>query len=150
MKKSQLFCKSGTQCFFLYLFCIMLVMVSVVNAQEEEFKPLPMPGGKVVTYTSDLFLEPPDSLKGGDFTIASTPPTIDFAFYPEQTYPGNPLILNVAGTPPDMTVVVKACTDLVDPEWVELGTAMLVDGTHSVTDADWTNYPTRIYCVTPP
>ncbi len=69
---------------------IMLCMVLDVIAQETVFKPLPMPGGKIVTHTSDLFLVPPDSLKGGDFTIAATPPTIDFAFYPEQTYPGNP------------------------------------------------------------
>ncbi|MFC1606587.1 hypothetical protein ACFL47_01340 [Candidatus Latescibacterota bacterium] len=68
------------------LFCT----VTSATAGEPTFKPLPMTLGKVVTHTSDLFLVPPDSLAGGDFTIASSAPTIDFAFYPEQTYPGKP------------------------------------------------------------
>ena len=67
-----------------------LLLAHTVFGQDEVFTPLPMPLGKVVTHTSELFLVPPDSLKGGDFTIASVPPTIDFAFYPEQTYPGKP------------------------------------------------------------
>lgn len=58
---------------------------------EDAFRPMALPGGRlVVTDTSKEFLVPPENLKGGDFTIAKTPPTIDFAFYPEQTYPGNP------------------------------------------------------------
>jgi hypothetical protein len=49
-----------------------------------------------------------------------------------------------------MTVLVKGCTNIADPDWVEVGAAILVDGTNSVTDVDSTNYPHRIYCVTPP
>ncbi len=73
--------------------CLTLLMITTGQgdvAGEPSFKPLPLPLGKIVTYTSEQFLVPPDSLAGGDFTIAETPPTVDFAFYPEQTYPGNP------------------------------------------------------------
>ena len=43
----------------------------------------------LVTDTSPDFLTPPDTLKPG-VALAKTPPTIDFAFYPGQTYPGKP------------------------------------------------------------
>jgi|SRR5262245_7850087 len=49
-----------------------------------------LPDGKtVVTDTSDDFLKPTATLKAG-VTVAKTPPTIDFLFYPGQTYPGKP------------------------------------------------------------
>jgi hypothetical protein len=56
--------------------------------------PLPYPpklpeGQVVVTETSDAFLKPGDNLSEG-VEIAKVPPTVDFAFYPEQNYPGNP------------------------------------------------------------
>jgi hypothetical protein len=43
----------------------------------------------VVTDTSEDFLRPPVALKQG-VTIARTPPTIDFLYYPGQTYRGEP------------------------------------------------------------
>ncbi|MFC1693670.1 hypothetical protein ACFL1R_09215 [Candidatus Latescibacterota bacterium] len=74
-----------------YLSIVLLFKsVTAFAADEPSFKPLPLPLGEIVTYTSEQFLVPPDSLAGGDFTIAKTPPTVDFAFYPEQTYSGNP------------------------------------------------------------
>lgn len=56
--------------------------------------PLPYPpmlpeGKTVVTETSPLFLKPGPTLLEG-VEIAKTAPTVDFAFYPEQNYPGNP------------------------------------------------------------
>ncbi len=56
--------------------------------------PLPypptLPGGKkVVTERSPVLLKPGPNLKDG-VTIAARPPTVDFAFYPDQDYPGNP------------------------------------------------------------
>lgn len=59
-------------------------------AAVEVTYPPALPGGEeTVTDTSADFLKPPDTLKG-DFTIAKTPPTIDFMYYPGQTYPGSP------------------------------------------------------------
>ncbi|HEX5102736.1 MAG TPA: hypothetical protein VFV87_02935 [Pirellulaceae bacterium] len=56
--------------------------------------PLPYPprlpeGKMVVTESDPSFLVPNDKLREG-IEIAKTPPTVDFAFYPEQNYPGNP------------------------------------------------------------
>jgi hypothetical protein len=54
--------------------------------------PPALPGGKdVVTHTAPEFLQAPAtaSLKPG-VSVAKAAPTIDFLFYPEQTYEGNP------------------------------------------------------------
>ncbi len=56
--------------------------------------PLPyppkLPGGKIVVTESDsAFLKPGPNLRPG-VEIARTAPIVDFAFYPEQNYPGNP------------------------------------------------------------
>lgn len=48
-----------------------------------------LPGGKqVVTETSQALLKPPPSLKAA--AVARTAPTIDFLYYPRQSYKGNP------------------------------------------------------------
>src|SRR5262245_33960072 len=46
-------------------------------------------GQTVATDTSQAFLKPTATLKAG-VAIAKTAPTIDFLFYPGQTYPGKP------------------------------------------------------------
>jgi hypothetical protein len=52
--------------------------------------PPALPNGKtVVTDKSADFLKSPAELKPG-VSIAKTPPTIDFSYYPGQDYPGNP------------------------------------------------------------
>ncbi len=56
--------------------------------------PLPYPprlpdGKTVVTETSASFLTAGPNLRDG-VVIAKTAPTVDFAYYPEQNYPGNP------------------------------------------------------------
>lgn len=56
--------------------------------------PLPyppvLPEGKTsVTEKSERFLQPGPNLKQG-VEIAHTPPVVDFSYYPEQNYPGNP------------------------------------------------------------
>src|SRR5687768_2816867 len=56
--------------------------------------PLPyppkLPGGQtVVTERTDAFLTPGRNLREG-VAVARVAPTVDFAFYPEQNYPGNP------------------------------------------------------------
>jgi hypothetical protein len=51
--------------------------------------PPVLPDAKtIVTDTSDDFLKPPETLKPG-VAIAKVAPTVDFAFFPGQTYPGN-------------------------------------------------------------
>ena len=58
-------------------------------AQVLTFPP-ELPGGEaVVTDTSEAFLLPPETLREG-VAIAKTPPTIDFAYFPGQTYEGKP------------------------------------------------------------
>lgn len=52
--------------------------------------PPRLPGGHpVVTDTSPAFLRPLAPLREG-VAVAASPPTIDFLYYPGQTYPGNP------------------------------------------------------------
>lgn len=52
--------------------------------------PPSLPDGKtVVSEETAAFLEPGLNLRDG-VTIAKTPPRVDFAFFPEQNYPGNP------------------------------------------------------------
>ena len=44
---------------------------------------------EVVTDTSDAFLKPPATLREG-VAVAKAAPTVDFLYYPGQTYPGKP------------------------------------------------------------
>lgn len=60
------------------------------TADVEITWPPKLPDDKtVVTDTSEDFLKPPANI-GTDVAIAKAAPTIDFAWYPGQTYPGNP------------------------------------------------------------
>lgn len=56
--------------------------------------PLPYPpalagGGTQVTEHSPALLVPGPNLRAG-VLVAKTPPVVDFSFYPQQNYPGNP------------------------------------------------------------
>ncbi len=53
------------------------------------FPPVLPDGKPVVTDTAAEFLKPPATLKK-DVAVAKTPPTVDFLYYPGQTYAGNP------------------------------------------------------------
>jgi hypothetical protein len=60
------------------------------TAKADITYPPKLPGGKeVATDASDDFLKPPAALREG-VTVAKTPPTIDFLYYPGQTYEGKP------------------------------------------------------------
>lgn len=60
------------------------------KAEVEVTYPPELPGGKeTVTDSSDDFLKPPETLAAG-VTIAKTAPTVDFAYFPGQTYEGKP------------------------------------------------------------
>ncbi|MEN9572983.1 MAG: hypothetical protein RL514_838 [Verrucomicrobiota bacterium] len=58
--------------------------------EPEVSYPPTLPGGKeLVSDTAPDFLQPPATLLPG-VTIAKTAPTVDFAYFPGQTYRGNP------------------------------------------------------------
>jgi hypothetical protein len=65
------------------------VRPKVVRDQDLAYPPTLPAGQLLVTDSSPKFLDPPDFLRNG-VTVAKTPPTIDFIFYPEQNYPGKP------------------------------------------------------------
>jgi hypothetical protein len=45
----------------------------------------------------------------------------------------------------NLSVVVEASTDLVNPNWSPLITNVLTSGTFYFSDPEWTNYPKRFY-----
>jgi hypothetical protein len=47
-----------------------------------------------------------------------------------------------AGSP---TIVVQACTNLVSPDWLDVGTNTLTSGSSYFSDPGWTNDPARFY-----
>src|SRR5829696_10457417 len=70
----------------------LLLLASPLLAQRkaEPWSPPALPDGKAVaTDTSDAFLKPTATLKPG-VLVAKTAPTIDFLYYPGQTYAGKP------------------------------------------------------------
>ena len=50
----------------------------------------------------------------------------------------------------NLVVVVEACTNLVSPSWVPIGTNILSDGTSVFADPQWTNNPVRYYRISTP
>ena len=72
----------------------------LVLAQKRYPLPYPpkLPGGKAhVSQRSPAFLKPGPNLRKG-VAIAEIPPRVDFLFYPNQTYPGNPWSFRAVGT----------------------------------------------------
>jgi hypothetical protein len=47
-------------------------------------------------------------------------------------------------------IVIEACTNLTDPVWQPLETALLTGGTHYFGDTNWTARPVRFYRIAPP
>lgn len=73
-----------------------VALLCICGATQAQKKPTDIPfppmlpdGKEIVTDKSDDFLKPPGTLKPG-VSIAKTPPTVDFLYYPGQTYAGNP------------------------------------------------------------
>ena len=60
-----------------------------VRGGELAWPPSLPEGRTVVTDASPRFLARPATI-GSEVTVASTPPVIDFLYYAEQHYPGNP------------------------------------------------------------
>jgi len=71
------------------LFLLLAAGAAEARAAEPSYPPT-LPGGKsVVTDRTETFLKPAAKLRAG-VEIAKTPPTVDFLYYPGQTYPGQP------------------------------------------------------------
>ena len=69
---------------------ILIFLLVATGLAQHSWEPPRLPGGQpFVTDGSADFLKPSGPLAPG-VTIAATPPTIDFLYYPEQTYPGKP------------------------------------------------------------
>src|SRR5688572_3011288 len=75
---------------------LMTVAASAPNAAAQKQKkaepPFPpaLPDGKAaVTDRTEEFLKPPPTLREG-VAVAKAPPTVDFLYYPGQTYAGKP------------------------------------------------------------
>ena len=51
---------------------------------------------------------------------------------------------NIAGNT-NATVVVEACTNMINPVWVAVQTNILTSGSIYFSDPRWTNYPVRFY-----
>ncbi len=51
---------------------------------------------------------------------------------------------NITGTS-NLTIVVEACTNLVNPSWTAVGTNTLVGGSSYFSDPQWTNYSAHFY-----
>jgi len=51
---------------------------------------------------------------------------------------------NISGNT-NLTIVVEACTNLVNPIWQPVQTNTLTSGTAYFSDPQWTNYPGRFY-----
>jgi len=69
--------------------CAIALLSGTLVAAEVSYPP-ELPGGKaIVTDTSDAFLKPGATLRSG-VAVAKAAPTIDFMYFPGQTYPGKP------------------------------------------------------------
>lgn len=85
------------------LFAVCIGITNLVEAQKKSQRertersepavpdfPPKLPDGKAfVTDRSEVFLKAPATIKS-DVSIAKTPPTVDFLFYPGQSYEGKP------------------------------------------------------------
>jgi hypothetical protein len=77
-----------------FLRCATLVALCVLAyvpvPAQDSWRPPSLPDGRAVTTDrSPEFLKPTVPLAPG-VSIAATPPSIEFLYYPEQTYPGHP------------------------------------------------------------
>jgi hypothetical protein len=48
------------------------------------------------------------------------------------------------------SIVVQACTNLVNQSWIPVATNALSSGTNYFSDPQWTNYPSRFYRISRP
>ncbi len=68
---------------------MLVVLCAPSLSAELSYPPVLAGGEQVVTDRTSAFLKAPVTLRRG-VTIAKAPPTVDFLYYPEQEYEGNP------------------------------------------------------------
>lgn len=85
-----------TRCLLIAFSVIVMSLAAIAAPPKQKPKPPPVPypptlpgGAAIVTDNSLDFLKPTAPLRDG-VTIAKTPPTIDYGYFPGQTYAGNP------------------------------------------------------------
>lgn len=71
------------------LILILMLQHNPVCAEELSWPPMLPNGVHVATHTSKEFLKRPDEIHQ-EVSVATTPPRVDFMYYPGQNYPGNP------------------------------------------------------------
>ncbi len=109
----------------LILFGVWMALPSAALAQRPRYPleyPPKLPGEQqVVTDRSPRFLEPGPNLRQG-VEIAREPPLVDFQYYPNQSYPGNPWCFRGVGAVVDGKYYSALCDHLAP-----LGTAYLFE-----------------------
>jgi hypothetical protein len=68
---------------------VLLSLPATAVASDPEFAPRLPSGRAVVTHSTDAFLSRPEGLDPA-VDVATTHPEMDFLYYSEQDYPGNP------------------------------------------------------------
>lgn len=82
-------------CFLLWVSTVLMLAAADANKAKPAWQEPKLPGGKTVaTDRSAVFITPPAFLApqpaDGGYTVAKTAPTVDFMFFPGQTYAGRP------------------------------------------------------------
>ncbi len=49
----------------------------------------------------------------------------------------------------NIPIVVEACTNFANPDWIAQVSVTLADGAFYFSDSQWTNYPNRYYRISP-
>jgi hypothetical protein len=90
----------------------------------------------------------PDDSPNGEIIITAVPEPTPITITSAATA-GAQFGFNIAG-PTNATIVVEACTNLVNMVWIPVATNILSNGTNYFTDAQWANYPYRFYRISEP
>jgi hypothetical protein len=86
---------------------------------------------------------------GWGVTLAGFPTVLWNAEAQNPGVTANELGFTITGTT-NLTVVVEASTNLVNPVWMPLGTNTLTNGRSDFSEGRWTNCPARFYRIRSP
>lgn len=85
---------------------------------------------------------PPGSLAAGGLAASSVSPAVVLPVL--QIFQTNGINFNASWST-RQTVVVEACTNLVNPVWSPVETNTLTNGSFTFSDPDWLSYPSRFF-----
>ena len=109
----------------------------------------PTSGAQVFDHANNVTVYYLPGTTGWGATFAERPAVL---WNPEFSAVGlwpTPVSLTVTGTP-DIPVALEAITNLLSDGWLRLHTTNLTSGSLTFRDADWTNYPARLYRIVGP